>query len=119
MVGGWVQYSQCHLRQLLLGEVERVIVGTDAERFGVFTSLQACPQDPVVHHVEERADTVPAFVVEPNLKGEMTILDSQVQSDNISFSFMARPALYLIRSILSNFLACFSFFFSFRCFQHW
>lgn len=79
-----------------------MIVGTDAERFGVFARLQACPQDPVVHHVEERADTVPAFVVEPNLKGKKAILDC--------FSFMAHPALDFFHSILSNFLVCFFLF---------
>lgn len=86
-----MQYSQRHLRQLLLGEVERVVVGTDAERFGVFASLQACPQDPVVHHVEERADTVPAFVVKPNLKGEMAKLDSQAQSTTREHIICASP----------------------------
>lgn len=45
-----------------------MVVGTDAELFGVFASLQICPHYPIVHYIEERADTVPAFVVEPNLK---------------------------------------------------
>lgn len=63
----WVSYSQCHLRQLLLGQVQWVVVGTDAKPFGVFASLQTRPHYPVVHDVDERANTVPAFVVEPNL----------------------------------------------------
>lgn len=64
------EHSQCDLRQLLLGQVERVVVGGDAELGGVFAGLQVCPQDAVVHHVEEGADAVPAFVVEPDLDGK-------------------------------------------------
>lgn len=66
---GGGSYSQRHLGQLLLGEVERVIVGGDAKLCRVVAALQTRPQDAVVHHVEERADAVPALVVEPDLGG--------------------------------------------------
>ncbi|TNN64375.1 hypothetical protein EYF80_025416 [Liparis tanakae] len=62
--------EDCDLGQLLLGEVERVIGGSDAELGGVLVGLQTRAQDAVVHHVEERADAVPAFVVEPDLETE-------------------------------------------------
>lgn len=66
-VGG--SYSQRHLGQLLLGEVEGMVVGGDAKLCWVVAALQTRPQDAVVHHVEERADAVPALVVEPDLGG--------------------------------------------------
>ena len=47
-----------------------MIVGGDAKLCGVFAAFQTCPQDAVVHHVEEGADAVPALVVEPDLKGD-------------------------------------------------
>lgn len=47
-----------------------MIVGCDAKLCRVFVGLQICPQDAIVHHVEERTDTVPALVVEPDLERE-------------------------------------------------
>lgn len=44
-----------------------MIVGSDAKLCRVVAALQTRPQDAVVHHVEERADAVPALVVEPDL----------------------------------------------------
>lgn len=65
-----LRYLQCHLGQLLLGEVERMIESSDAKLGGLLVGGQTCPQDGVVHHVEEGADAVPALVVEPDLKRE-------------------------------------------------
>lgn len=39
----------------------------DSKFGGVQTGGQAGTQDSVVHHVEERGDAVPAFVIEPDL----------------------------------------------------
>lgn len=60
---------QRHLGQLLLCEVERVVEGGDAELGGVAPGGQVGAQDAVVHHVQERPDAVPAFVIEPDLWG--------------------------------------------------
>lgn len=46
-------YSQCHLRDLLFGKVQRVIVDCDAIFARVFPWRQIGPQNTVVHHVEE------------------------------------------------------------------
>lgn len=42
-------------------------MGSDAKLCWVFARWKACPEDGVVHHVEKRADAVPAFVIEPDL----------------------------------------------------
>lgn len=63
------RYLQCDLGQLLLGEVEWVVEGTDAILAGVLAGGQAGAQDSVVHHVQERTDAVPPLVVEPDLDG--------------------------------------------------
>lgn len=47
-----------------------MIVGSDAKLCGVFAAFQTCPQDAVVHHIEERTNAVPALVVEPDLERE-------------------------------------------------
>lgn len=64
-------YSQRHLGQLLLGEVQRVVEGSDAVHAGVLPLRQVGPQDAVVHHIDEGADAVPALVVEPHLEDQM------------------------------------------------
>lgn len=61
-------YSQGHLRELLFSEVQRVVKSLDGEFAGVQPGGQTGTQNTVVHHVEERSDTVPAFVIEPNLQ---------------------------------------------------
>lgn len=72
----WAWYSQCNLWQLLLGEIEWVIVGSDAKLCGVLAGWQACPQDAVVHHVKERTNAVPTLVVKPDLEIRCEILVS-------------------------------------------
>lgn len=67
-------HSQGHLRQLLLGQVQRVVEGHDAVVAGVCTRRQVSSQDGVVHHVHEGRDAVPALVVEPDLRGPIKIL---------------------------------------------
>lgn len=62
-------HSQGHLRQLLLGQVQRVVEGHDAVVVGVRPWRQVGSQDGVVHHVHEGRDAVPALVVEPDLRG--------------------------------------------------
>lgn len=47
-----------------------MIVGSDAKLCRVFAAFQTCPQDAVVHHIEERTNAVPALVVEPDLERE-------------------------------------------------
>lgn len=47
-----------------------MIESSDAKLLRLLASGQTCPQDAVVHHVEEGADTVPALVVEPDLERE-------------------------------------------------
>lgn len=61
-------YSQRHLRQLLLGQVQRVVEGPDAVLAGVGAAGKVGPEDGVVHDVDECSDAVPAFVVEPDLR---------------------------------------------------
>lgn len=63
-------HSQSDLGQLLLGQVQRVVEGADAVLAGVSSLRQVCPKDGVVHHVDEGADAVPAFVVKPDLRRE-------------------------------------------------
>lgn len=47
-----------------------MIESSDAKLLRLLASGQTCPQDAVVHHVEEGADAVPALVVEPDLERE-------------------------------------------------
>lgn len=58
-----------------------MIVGSDAKLCGVFVGWQTRPQDAIVHDIEERADAVPALVVEPDLKREAGILVSVTSED--------------------------------------
>lgn len=62
--------SHCDLRELLLGEVQRVVDGRDAELHGFGVWREEGPQDGVVGHVHEGHDGVPAFVVVPDLREE-------------------------------------------------
>lgn len=61
-------HSQCNLRDLLFGKVQRVIVDCDAVFAWVFSWRQIGPQNTVVHHVEEWPNAVPALVIEPDLR---------------------------------------------------
>ena len=45
-----------------------MVEGGDAVPAGIFTCGQVGPQDAVVHHVDEGRNTVPAFVVKPDLR---------------------------------------------------
>lgn len=44
-----------------------MVEGTDAVAAGVLPIRQVGSQDTITHHVEERPNAVPAFVVEPDL----------------------------------------------------
>lgn len=66
-------YLQRHLRELLFGEVERMVESFDAELGALRAGGQISTQDSIVHDIEERSDTVPALIIEPNLK-EHTIM---------------------------------------------
>lgn len=57
------------VRELLLGEVERVIGRGDAVAPGVLRGGQVRPQDGVVSNTEEGHHAVPGLVVEPHLPG--------------------------------------------------
>lgn len=61
-------YSQSHLGQLLLGQVQGVVERPDTKFAGVCPARQVCPQEAVVDHVDEGSDAVPAFIIEPDLK---------------------------------------------------
>lgn len=63
-------YSQCHLRQLLLGQVQGVVEGPHPKVAGLLPWRQVGSEDAVVDDVDEGPDTVPAFVVEPDLKNK-------------------------------------------------
>lgn len=60
-------YLQGHLRELLFGQIERVVERIDAELGSLGAGGEVGAQDSIVHDVEERSDTVPAFVIEPDL----------------------------------------------------
>lgn len=62
------QHSQGCLRELLLGEVEGVVGGRDAETCGVGAGGQPGSQQPIAGHVEEGDHGMPALVVEPDLQ---------------------------------------------------
>lgn len=57
------------MRELLLGEVERVVGRGDAVAAGVLRGGQVGPQDGVVSDAEEGHHAVPGLVVEPHLPG--------------------------------------------------
>lgn len=61
-------YPQSNLGQLLLGQVQGVVEGPDAVLAGVGPRGQVGSQDAVIDHVDEGADAVPAFIVEPDLR---------------------------------------------------
>lgn len=75
-------YSQRHLRQLLLGQVQRVVEGPDAVLAGVRAAGQVGPEDGVVHDVDECSNAVPAFVVEPDLR---TVGNVSGSANNLMF----------------------------------
>ncbi len=45
-----------------------MVEGYDAVLVDIFPFRQVCSQDAVIHHIDESADTVPAFVIEPDLR---------------------------------------------------
>lgn len=45
-----------------------MVEGPDAVLAGVFPFRQVCSQEAVIHHVDECSDTVPAFIIEPDLR---------------------------------------------------
>lgn len=60
-------YLQGHLRKLLFGQIERVVERIDAELGALGPGGEIGAQDAIVHDIEERSDTVPALVIEPDL----------------------------------------------------
>lgn len=44
-----------------------MVEGSDPKLAGVFPLRQICSQDAVIDHVDECSDTVPAFIIEPDL----------------------------------------------------
>lgn len=45
-----------------------MVEGPDAVLLGVFPFRQVRSQDAIIHDVDERSDTVPAFIIEPDLR---------------------------------------------------
>lgn len=60
-------YSHSDLRELLLGEVQRVVDDSDSIFVQVGSFWQVCTEDAVVGNIHERNHGVPALVVVPNL----------------------------------------------------
>lgn len=67
-------YLQGHLRELLFGQIERVVERIDAELGALWAGGEIRAQDGIVHDVEERSDAVPALVIEPDLYNNKTKL---------------------------------------------
>lgn len=63
-------HSHGGVRELLLGEVERMVGSRDAVATGVLLGGQTSPQDGVVCNTEEGHRAVPGLVVEPHLPGQ-------------------------------------------------
>lgn len=61
-------YLQCHLWELLFGEVERMVERFDPEFGLIQAGGQISTQDGIVHDIEEPSDTVPALIIEPDLQ---------------------------------------------------
>lgn len=59
---------QSYFRELLLGEVEWVIEGSDPISTGVFTLLEVGPKDGIVDHIQEGCNGMPPLVVKPHLQ---------------------------------------------------
>lgn len=66
-----------------------MVRSTDAVLAGVFAFRKVCSHDAVVHHVDERSDTVPAFIIEPDLTG-----DSSTFNQFISFIHSQKAIKY-------------------------
>lgn len=60
------------VRQLLFGEVQRVIDGSDSKLHGFGVWRQEGSQDGVIGHIHEGHHGVPAFVIVPHLTMERT-----------------------------------------------
>lgn len=60
-------HSHSDLRELLLGEVQRVVDDGDSIFVQVGSFWQVCTEDTVVGNIHERNHGVPALVVVPNL----------------------------------------------------
>lgn len=52
----------------MLGEIQRVIESSNPILARVLSLLQVGPEDGIVHDIQERANGMPALIVEPHLK---------------------------------------------------
>lgn len=59
--------SHGYFSELLLGQVQWVIVGSDAVFSPLWTRWQTRPQKAIVHHVDKRHRSMPSFVIVPHL----------------------------------------------------
>lgn len=66
-------HLQCNLGELFFGEVQRVIEGCNAKFMWVLPWGQVGTQYAIVHHIEESSNTMPAFVIEPDLKKKVDV----------------------------------------------
>lgn len=95
-------YSQCDLRQLFLGEVQRVVEGPDPVLAGVFPLRQVRSQDAVIHHVDEGSNTVPAFIIEPDLRTVKHEPSNVQKQEGFSVCFLSHFSLTLTLFLVSK-----------------
>lgn len=77
----------------MLGQVERVIEGSDPISTRVFALLEVGPKDGIVDHIQEGGNRMPALVVEPHLQETTSTSDSHQVLSRI-LSSVEHPVLY-------------------------
>lgn len=65
-----IGHSHSDLRELLFGQVQRMVDGSDSIFVQVSSFGQVCTEDGVVGHVHERDHGMPALIVVPHLCGD-------------------------------------------------
>lgn len=62
--------SHGYFSELFLGQIQWVIVGSDAMSSPLWPWWQICSQKAVIHHVNKRHHGMPSFVIVPHLSTE-------------------------------------------------
>lgn len=65
--GRGLRHPHCDIRELLLGQIEGVIDGCDAELRRISVKRQVGSQDGVVRYVHEGHHGMPSFIIKPHL----------------------------------------------------
>lgn len=95
----WNRFLHGDFRQLLLGEVQRVVDGSDSKLCSFGAWRQEGSQDGVIGHVHEGHHGVPAFVVVPHLSRERTHFSGNRPSFVATYRLFLRLITFTLNSL--------------------